>query len=87
MINPITEAYTPKKLTATGQVFTGNGSLIGFLCTTAGSLALANGTGAGTNVVADFDVAEGGWYPIPFTFDSGCYATLTTAQGTFGYAQ
>lgn len=87
MLNPVTEAYTPKALAATGAVFSGPGGLIGFLCTTAGTLQVSDGSG-GTSIIEVFDVAEGGWYPMPFTFVNGAYATLGGgAQGTFGYSQ
>lgn len=88
MINIVQEAYTPKKMTATGQVFTGPAALIGFLCTTAGTLQVDDAVGGATNnVIPVFDVAEGQWYPMPFTFSAGAYATLTSAQGVFGVAQ
>lgn len=86
-MNIVQEAYTPKPVTATGLVAAGPCGLIGFLCTTAGTLQIADGQ-AGTVIVKTFDVAEGGWYPMPFTFLIGPYATLGGgAEGTFGVAQ
>ena len=41
MTTLVQEGYSPKKMTATGQVFAGAGTVAGFLCTTAGQLALS----------------------------------------------
>lgn len=79
----VQEAYNPKPLTASGVVFAGQGNLAGFICTVSGTLTLQNTDSSGDNVVSLLPVQAGAYYPLPITFGNGCYAALTSAQGTF----
>jgi hypothetical protein len=80
------EAFTPVRLTISGQVKSGAGTLGGFLCTTTGTVTLYDGTDAtGTAMVSSFPVTAGVFHPAPFSFGTGLYATLGGgAAGTFG---
>lgn len=80
----VREVWSPLKLAASGTCCPVGGSLGGFLCTTAGTLAISEGVDSGGNeIVEAFDVAEGSYYPLPFKMDRGGYATLSSAKGTF----
>lgn len=85
----VNEIFSPLKATASGAIIPATGGYLGgFFCTTAGTLQLDSGIAAGTNVVASFAVAVGVYYPLPFSFPAGCYATLGGgAAGTFGVCQ
>lgn len=83
----IQEGYIPKAMAASGALFAGQGTIGGFLCTTAGNVQIRETNAGGAIVVASFAVVVGGWYPIPFSFGNGAYADLTGgAVGTFGLA-
>jgi hypothetical protein len=82
----IGEAYSPRTLAASGQVFTGNGSTGGFLCATSGTLTLRATNSGGTVVCATMPVTAGVWHAIPLAWADGCYAELAGgATGTFGF--
>lgn len=79
----VEEAYRPVPVTASQSLFTGAGNLAGFICTVGGTLTLRNTDSGGAEVVSDLPVLAGIYYPLPLTFGAGCYAELTSAQGTF----
>lgn len=84
MAMQVQEIFRHKLMTASGILVGPNGSVGGFLCTTAGTLSITSGIlSGGADIVKTFDVAEGSWYPLPFKFPLGAYAVLTTAEGTF----
>lgn len=82
----VQEVWSPKKMSASGTVVPRGGSLAGVFCTTAGTVEISDGVDAGgTNVVASFTAVAATWYPLPFKFDRGAYATLGGGfVGTFG---
>ncbi len=80
----VREIWSPKLMTASGPIVAENGSLGGFFCTTGGTLQVTKGIAAGgADIVAVFDVTEGSYYPLPFICNTGAYAVLTNAAGTF----
>lgn len=85
----VRETGSAKLMTASGAIVPATGgATCGFLCTTAGTIQLDSGIAAGVNVVPSFAVVVGTWYPLPFAWPTGCYATLGGgAQGTFGVFQ
>lgn len=82
----VQEGYTPKKMAASGALFSGIGNVGGFLATTSGTLILHDGNVIGAAIVVDsMPVTAGVWHAIPFSFAGGCYAELGGgAAGTFG---
>lgn len=82
----VQEVFRPKLMTASGTLVGINGNVGGFLCTTAGTLAITSGIASGgADIVKEMDVVEGSWYPLPFKFPAGAYAVLGGgAEGTFG---
>lgn len=85
----VTEAGTPKFLDASGNIFTGPGSLIGFLCSdsTSGTICIRHFDDNGEDIIDHTPVTAGGYYPIPAAVDNGAHAVLNSAEGTFFYAQ
>ena len=59
------------------------GSLLGFLCTTAGSCSIYDSSTNTTTapIVTSYPLAVG-WNAIPVTFQNGCYITLSSAAGS-----
>lgn len=81
----VQEIFRYQQMSASGMLVATNGSLGGFLCTTAGTLQITAGTASGgADIVKTFDVVEGSWYPLPFKCPTGAYAVLAgSAEGTF----
>lgn len=79
----VTETYTPKPMTASGEITPRGGKLGGFFCTssTSGTLVIADLDGG--SILASTSVTAGTWYPLPFSTPNGAVATLTSAAGTF----
>jgi hypothetical protein len=85
----VREVFTHKRMTASGAIFSGIGALGGFLCTTAGTLVIKEGTdGTGSEVVSSLTLTAGQWVPLPFAFAGGAHATLGGGCiGTFAVGQ
>jgi hypothetical protein len=80
----VRELYTPKRMTATGMICAAGGSLGGFFCTTGGTVQITVGEAAGgADMVSAFTAVAGTFYPLGFRCDTGAFAVLTTAIGTF----
>lgn len=73
----VTEGYNPKRMAASGAVFSSSGTLCGLFCTTAGTVAVKDGATAGDeDVVSQFAVDAGVFYCLPMSLENGCYLTL-----------
>lgn len=84
MAGDVREIWSPKYMTASGAIVDINGSLGGFFCSTAGNVLITAGLNAGgATIVASFPAVAGTYYPLPFKCNTGAYAALTTAVGTF----
>jgi hypothetical protein len=81
----VQEVFDYKRMTASGVLFATTGQVAGFLCTTAGSVALKEGTdGTGADIVSTIAVTPGQFVPMPFSCGAGAYAVLTGGCiGTF----
>lgn len=82
----VREFWRPKQMSASGTLVTAGGSTAGFLCTTAGNVVITAGEASGgATIVASIAALAGTWYPLPFRYDTGAYATLSGgAVVTFG---
>lgn len=82
----VREIWKPRRLAASGMAVERNRSMGGFFCTTAGTLQITDGeTSGGADLVSQFAVTAGNWYPLPFATQNGAYAVLGGgAVGTFG---
>lgn len=74
-----------KRLAASGAVAPVNGTLLRFICTTAGTLQLTEGIVAGgADIVSSFAVAAGSIYAFNLRCPLGAWAVLAGgAIGTF----
>lgn len=69
----------PKNLSASGQVLSASGQLLGVFCasSSSGTLKLWDNTaGSGAVVVNTFSLTAGTFYPIPASLANGLYAEL-----------
>jgi hypothetical protein len=74
-----------KRMTASGQIVPRNGSVLAFLCTTAGTLQITEGVEpGGSDIVSSLTMTAGTFYPLGFEAPLGAYAVLGgSAVGTF----
>jgi hypothetical protein len=74
-----------KALGASGAIAPVGGSVLRFICSTAGTLTITEGiVGGGATIVASMPVAAGSVYPMLFDCPAGAFATLAGgATGTF----
>lgn len=76
-------------LSASGQVKASAGTLVGVFVasSSSGTIKLWDNTSAATTVLVNtFSASAATWYPLPFKFGTGCYATLGgTIDCTFSY--
>lgn len=80
----VKEIWTPKPMSASGKLVAAGGHIGGFLCTTDGTLKITAGeTSGGADIVSQISVTAGTYYPMPFYCQTGAYAVLTSAAGTF----
>lgn len=85
----VQESGKGTQLSASAAVRSGAGALIGVFCSssTSGTLKLWDSTAAsGTVLVNTVSLAAGTFYPMPFNFQTGLYATIGgTAEITIGW--
>lgn len=84
--------FTPKQISATANICSGDGILAGVFCSSssAGTLTIYDdaATGTGTKIVDTFSLTAGQWYPLPFAVASGIYCVVGgTASITIGYVR
>jgi hypothetical protein len=80
----VQESYQPRRMTASGVIFTGPGQLGGFFATAAGTVQITDADA--TSIVDAFTVTAGVFYPLPFSMGNGASCVLAAgAQGTFAY--
>lgn len=85
----VQEIFNPLLASASIQIFGNRGGMLGgFICSTAGTITLALGTGGvGAAVLASTAVVAGQYLPLPFAIPpgvNGLYATLDGGcTGTF----
>ena len=87
MTTTVIEAGTAKNMTATGDVFTSNGILMGFYVnsTSSGTLVLKNG-GSGGTALAGTITPSTGYNAFPCGISGGLHATIGgTLDVTFFY--
>lgn len=72
-----TESYTPKKLSASGSVFTGSGTLGGIFCTTDGTVQVTDSDDV--EIIPVFSVIAGMSYLLPMTVPNGIKLVLSSA--------
>jgi hypothetical protein len=65
----------------------GQGAMLGFYASVAGTAAIYDDAGTGTTTpIGTALVINAGWNPLPIAFANGLYLVLTTAAGTLVYA-
>jgi hypothetical protein len=80
----VREVYAPKRMAASGMIVAAGGSIGGFFCTTGGTLQITVGeVSGGADILSAITVVAGTFYPMGLRCDTGAYAVLTTAIGTF----
>ena len=84
--------YTPKQITATTNVCSGDGLLGGIFCSssTAGTATVYDdaATGTTTKIVDTFNLTAGTFYSLPFGVSNGIYVVLGgTASVTVAYTR
>lgn len=87
MTTTVIEVGVAKNMTATGNVFTTNGSLMGFYVnsTTSGTLVLKNGGSAGAALAGTITPGVG-YHAFPCGISGGLHATIGgTIDLTFFY--
>ena len=72
---------TPMTAGSSAIIKTGQGALLGFLASVAGTASIYDATSAANPLVTSLPIAAG-WNPIPVAFGTGCYIALTTAAGS-----
>jgi hypothetical protein len=83
-MSKVREVWRPKQMSASGTLVDRAGQISGFMCTTAGTVSITDGTtSGGATIVAPITTVAGTWYPLPFQFDNGAYANITGVV-TFG---
>jgi hypothetical protein len=91
-MNPADPAYTPKQITASGNVCANDGILGGIFVSQASNTPTITvyddaGTGTTKKLVDTFAPVAGQWYPLPFAFSNGLNVVISgTVSATFGYA-
>jgi len=87
MGQPVSEYGVPVRLTASGLLKNGSGSLLGVFVAsgTTPTIAIYEGTVTGGTILVNTFVPNTGVFtPIPFSFSTGCFATLGgTIDATF----
>lgn len=85
MATEVKELGQYKRMAASGAVAPAGGSLLEFICTTAGTLQITEGiVGGGADIVSQIAVTAGAIYPLGFRCPAGAYAVLGGgAIGTF----
>jgi hypothetical protein len=85
MAGEVKEVGAYSRLTASGLVVAAGGTLLSFICTTAGTLKISEKTdGSGPDIVSQISVSAGVVYPFGFRCPNAAYATLGGgAAGTF----
>lgn len=74
---------TPMTAGQSLQIKSGQGAMLGFLASVAGTAAIYdNAAGNTTNPIVTALPVAAGWNPIPVTFGTGLYIVLTTAAGS-----
>jgi hypothetical protein len=89
-MNIVTEAYSYKPITASGNVCNSDGILGGIFVASASGATIAiyddAGTGTATPVVAAFAPMAGTYYPLPFGVSAGINVVVTgTLAATVAY--
>lgn len=84
--------FTPKQLSATANICSGDGILAGVFCSssTSGTLTIYDdaATGATTKIVDTFNLVAGTYYQLPFAVANGIYLVIGgTASITAAYAR
>lgn len=80
MGTPVNEYGYPKRLTASGAIDQGQGVLVGIFvasCTGATITIYDGQSASGVVMVGAFTPIAGTFYPLPFSFQSGCYCVIT----------
>lgn len=91
--NPVPVAATGgssySNLSSSALVKTGSGTLVGVFVSSSssGTIKVWDNTSAATTILVNtFSATAATWYPLPFKFNTGCYATLGgTIDCTFSY--
>lgn len=88
-VSPVVGGSSYSNLSSSALVKTGEGHLLGVFCasSSSGTLKVWDNTSAATTVLVNtFSLVAGTWYPLPFRFGVGCYATIGgTADVTFSF--
>ena len=90
-MNPAATAYTPKQISASGNVCANDGILGGIFVSAAASTPTITiyddpATGTSTKLVDTFTPTAGQWYPLPFAFSKGLNVVIGgTVSATVGY--
>lgn len=85
MPSQVKEVGNYKRMTASGGIVGVGGTVLEFICTTAGTLQITEGVvPAGADIVSQIAVAAGTVYPLGLLCPAGAYAVLGGgAIGTF----
>ncbi|MDN7481917.1 hypothetical protein QZM38_13890 [Burkholderia orbicola] len=90
-MNPAAPAYTPKQISASGNVCANDGILGGIFVSAASATPTITiyddaATGTNTKIVDTFTPVAGQWYPLPFAFSKGLNVVIGgTVSATVGY--
>lgn len=90
MSQHVQEAGTAKNTTASVQIKSGAGSIIGIWVSSASATPTIKVwdslTATGTVIANTFTPAPATFYPLPFTFQTGCFVTISgTVDCTVAY--
>lgn len=73
----VQEVGDHKRMAASGTIVSSGGIVLGFLCTTAGTLQITEGIAAGgSDIVSSLTLAAGAFIPLGFACPNGAYAVL-----------
>ena len=77
MPNPVSESQNPKRLTASGTIYTGNCGLLGIFVASASSTPTITVLDGSTTVVGVFTPVSATFYAMPFRFSTSLVVTIS----------